>query len=189
MAGNQPVNYAASYAPAQYQLLELDGPLLQALGLDARGRPTGAPPATLVLRGEPTDGAVLCTASRTYQARQAEVSNTLLLLRGPDGAAPMGWEIVAATGAYVELLPAPARLDKLLALLQQWPYAGDDAERDAAADRADRQRYTLAQLREVVPASDRELLEGLHALEAFELDGARAHAFACDCMRAMVVVM
>ena len=87
----RPLRYSDEYRPSAYQLFELDEHLLAQLGLDAQGRPTatgggGGSHHQLTIRGDPDDAAVVCSDERTYQARQAEVSNTLLIVR--DGVAP-----------------------------------------------------------------------------------------------------
>ena len=88
----------------------------------------------------------------------------------------------------MELLRGPARVEKLRALLGQWPYAGADAEDDTAmaidasqravagrpgsgSEPPARRRYTLSELQDVIAASDTELRDALNAIEAFELDG------------------
>ena len=99
---------------------------------------------------------------------------------------------------YLELQRAPAKLDKLQRLLEEWPYAGPDTEAEEAEAEAEsamavepgpsdgkaghgttprRKRYSLLDLLDRVPASDAELQAGLRALKAVELegtDGARA---------------
>ena len=100
------------------------------------------------------------------------------------------WTIVGNLGMYLELQHAPAKLDKLQRLLEEWPYAGPDTEaEEAEAESAmavepgpsdgkagcgttpRRKRYSLLDLMDRVPASDAELQAGLRALEAVELEG------------------
>ena len=116
-----------------------------------------------------------------------------LLAAATDATAAAGrpWTIVGNLGMYLELQRAPAKLDKLQRLLEEWPYAGPDTEAEEvaeaeaamtvdAAPSADtagrgaaprRKRYSLLDLMDRVPASDAELQMGLRALEAVELDG------------------
>jgi hypothetical protein len=83
------LSYGANFTHEKLQLLEVDEELLQEI------ISTG-----VVIKGAPTDEAVLCTASKTYSLKQVETSNTLLLIppavRPPRCAGARGEALTAA---------------------------------------------------------------------------------------------
>lgn len=71
----------------------------------------------LVLKGSDNEPAVLVTDSETFGVRQVLTSNTLLLVD------PISKETISLN-AYLELVKMQPRLEKLLELLDAYPYKG-----------------------------------------------------------------
>ena len=71
----------------------------------------------LVIRGRESDEAVLCSSSASYLIKKVQITNTMLLL-DPEGVA------VDSLDYYFELKQTTPGFDKLLNLLQKYPYTG-----------------------------------------------------------------
>ncbi|XP_071509670.1 sister chromatid cohesion protein DCC1-like [Diadema antillarum] len=147
--------------PASMRLLEVDDTILNCVEEGQR----------LVIRGNKTDHAVLCTDGKTYDLKVAETSNTLLLLEDcftkdglPEGENRIHQKLVTGVmHSYLEVRPLRPRLKKLQMLLQENPFAGNLYE-DTPEHSG--QRFTMAMLLDIVQASEKEILEELQALKA-----------------------
>lgn len=92
----------------------------------------------VVIRGDPSEDAVLCTAEKTYELREADTSNALLIC--PTLSLPknqcfqdldvslVSKEVTACLSSYMELRPCRPRTEKLKQLLAECPYRGAEFE-------------------------------------------------------------
>ena len=128
---------------------------------------------TLILRGEAEDGVVLCSADKTYDVKEAETSNSLLLLDG------VTWPQEASTGGggdnptrlerrsiqgvyhtYLEVKEMRPRLRRLFHLMSETEgkYPGGTG-------------YRFEDLCSRIQCSEAELKSGLAEAGAMEMDG------------------
>ncbi|XP_005107055.1 sister chromatid cohesion protein DCC1 [Aplysia californica] len=149
------------------KLLELDQPVLDSI---LSGK-------SVTIRGDKNDGAVLVTDDKTYDFKEAETSNSMLLLPqlsfSSDLPSEGDQEIVqkkvgSVIYNYYELRPIKPRLKKLRKLLEENPYRGKECEGDELDTG---KKYTLPELQDRVQASNKEIVEGLRKLNACELSG------------------
>ncbi|KAF0312803.1 Sister chromatid cohesion protein DCC1 [Amphibalanus amphitrite] len=126
---------------------------------------------SLVIRGEPSDSAVLCTAEKTYSVREAETSNSLLLLQsltGPNEIEKEGprhvtdRQVAGTFYTYLELRECQPRLRRLHRLLSADPYRGRLHPGTG---------YSAARLAEAVQASREQLETALRESHALLMDG------------------
>ncbi|XP_055887109.1 sister chromatid cohesion protein DCC1-like [Biomphalaria glabrata] len=150
-----------------FKLLELDEPVLQALQSGKK----------VEIRGDPSENAVLVTDSATYELKEAETSNSMLMLPkltfGPDlhgdgNTEIINREVTAVVHNYYELRPIKPKLKKLRALLMENPYRGKECEGD---EQDTYQNHTFAELQSTVQASDQEIKAGLAKINACEIQG------------------
>ncbi|XP_033736716.1 sister chromatid cohesion protein DCC1-like [Pecten maximus] len=149
------------------KLLEVDDSVLTALE-------TGD---ELVIRGEKTEGAVLCTAGKTYDIKEAEISNCMLLLPEmvlsqdlPDkGEQVVNYrQVTSVLHNYFELRPCKPKVKKLKLLLERNMYNGKESEED---EEHMAQKYTFQDLLNLVQASEAEITVALKKLQACNLEG------------------
>ncbi|EPB81753.1 hypothetical protein HMPREF1544_11503 [Mucor circinelloides 1006PhL] len=149
--------YKNNFEKNAYALVELNTPeLVEAFesGID------------IVIKGLADDEAVLCTESKTYIVRQVNTSNSLLLTtKDPVLDQHVVHDDISST---IELLPCIARLSRIDELLRESSYSGFENERDIINNKT---LYTYYDLLSVVQASESELLDGLKARAAFQIDG------------------
>ncbi|KAL3094895.1 hypothetical protein niasHT_021474 [Heterodera trifolii] len=110
----QTLNFARPFFPNSFVLLEVEKSVADAF--------SSSDSLSLTIRGHCSDPLVVCTSSRTFGAKDVEVSNTLLLLDGtPNGAGANQQHIVSITNRFVELSEAflPDQTFRLKALLEQ----------------------------------------------------------------------
>ena len=159
-----PLSQIVSFDSTQFdqnvvKLMEVDKGLAEALE-------TGD---TLVFRGEADDGVVLCSADKTYDVKEAETSNSLLLLDG------VSWPQEAAAAAasverrsvqgvyhtYLEVKEMRPRLGRLFHLLSEsgGKYPGGTG-------------LSFEDLRSRIQCSEAELRAGLAEAGALEIGGA-----------------
>ncbi|XP_059178011.1 sister chromatid cohesion protein DCC1-like [Physella acuta] len=149
------------------KLLEMEEPVIAALQAGKR----------VEIRGDPADSAVLVTDTLTFDLREAETSNSLLLLpdlsMGPD--LPelaenqiINRQVTSVIHNYYELRPIKPRLKKLRRLLEQNPYRGRECEGDELDTG---QKYTFEELQASIQASDTEIKLGLVAMNACLIQG------------------
>ncbi|XP_046353468.2 sister chromatid cohesion protein DCC1-like isoform X1 [Haliotis rufescens] len=151
----------------RFKLLELDPSVLDSVMAGDR----------VVIRGDKDDSAVLCTRDKTYEMKEAETSNSLLILphleHGPDLPTDTPHElqyreVISVLDKYFELRPCKPRLRKLKALLQENQYSGRECEEDE--DHRGR-KYTYHELLEKVQASEEEVAAALKSFKACLIDG------------------
>lgn len=147
-------------------LLELDAKLFETLKEGESG----------VLRGDPEDGAVFCTKGKTYEVREAETSNSLVLvpqLSFADSLEKSGErkiqnsQVCGIHYTYLELRPCKPRIQKLRVLLAERPYSGPDAQEEEG----DGQKYCWNDLLDRIQCSEEELDKALLEMEAYHLYG------------------
>lgn len=152
----------------EYKILELDKELFSCLKEGDK----------LVFRGQKSDKAVLCTKNKTYDIKEAETSNSVLLIPELKFADNIKAElaerfieekkIVGVYHEYFELKLIKPRLLKLKTLLGAKPYRGSELEED---DQTGDGYLTLEKLLYQVQASEEELKEGLQEVGAFLING------------------
>ncbi|GBO34238.1 Sister chromatid cohesion protein DCC1 [Araneus ventricosus] len=129
----------------------------------------------LTIRGDADDSAVLCTKSRTYELKEAETSNSLLLLPGmfwPETCENGEMEVVPQTvngifHNYYELRAFKPSFKKLRSLLERKPYQGKEYE-----DLQDFQdKFTFEMLLDTIQASEEELKSELTLAQACLING------------------
>jgi len=121
---------------------------------------------TLTLRGEEDEGVVLCTQNKTYDFKEAETSNSLLILPdlsldervGENGERSLEWRTVSGVYfKYFEITEMRPRLHKLrdvvVTLEEEMVKAGTELG------------HTRTHLLNIIQASESELSEGLKELE------------------------
>ncbi|KAH7987045.1 hypothetical protein HPB52_024552 [Rhipicephalus sanguineus] len=127
------------------RLLEVDKELLKTIREGER----------LVFRGEEDCPAVVCTGDRTFEVREADISNSLLLVptlrlssevvgNAPDStpeARPS--QVLHTFHSYLELRQCFPRLKKLLELLRQTPYRGAELEHHVDDDKVTPKRKNV----------------------------------------------
>ncbi|BES87216.1 Sister chromatid cohesion protein [Nesidiocoris tenuis] len=173
------VLYFSSDFP-NYKLLECDQTILQHLTAGQE----------LYIRGRPSDRAVVCTKDNTFDLREAETSNSLLLVPGlkmvdeldlvnNENSAEGRIEkksIVGVYHEYFELKKVRPLLNRLRIMLMSKPYSGPENENtnqegENGQNRDDLKTYSFEELLEEVQASEKELTGFLKELEAVEIDG------------------
>jgi len=128
--------------------------------------------STLVLRGEEGDSAVLCSDSATFDVKEAETSNSMLLLPNlslpPDECVSKGvertlaWrEVSGVFYKYLELVEVRPRMRKLQTILLENLYTGEE----------EKVGPTFDHLLDRVQCSEAQLKEGLKNLEAVKVKG------------------
>jgi len=161
-----PVTQVFSFAPAlcsgDLKLLELPPDLANSL---SKGE-------ILTLRGSSDDGAVLCTQNATFSVKEAETSNSLLLV--PSLALPTTLEktgkrslvtntVEGVFYKYMEVLPAQPTTKRLHSVLREKSYKGGNSDQEHG--------WSLSELLDTVQASEEEILEGLKSCQAVRVDG------------------
>lgn len=152
--------------PASMRLLEVDNTILKNVLEGQR----------LVIRGDKTDHAVLCTDDKTYDLKVAETSNTLLVLKDcftkdgmPEGDNEVHKKrVTGVMQSYLEVRPLRPRLKKLQGLMQENPFAGELYE---TTPEHSGKRYSTAMLLDIVQASEREILQELASMKACLING------------------
>jgi len=160
---SQVVSFTSSLMGDDIKLLEVTKEV--ANGLEAGD--------VLTLRGEEGDNSVLCSETKTYDLKEAETSNSLLLVSQmsfPDQiskteARKLGWRtVVGVFYKYLELVEIRPRLRKLKQMLSETPYTEDSKKSGQVGPR-------FAELLDKVQASQEEIRVGLREFECVEVDG------------------
>eukprot|EP00057_Strongylocentrotus_purpuratus_P034022 XP_793636.4 PREDICTED: sister chromatid cohesion protein DCC1-like [Strongylocentrotus purpuratus] len=166
LAGHpQCIYFGEELNPASMRLLEVDSTILKCVVEGQR----------LIIRGDKTDHAVLCTDSKTYDLKVAETSNTLLVLKDcftkdnlPSGENRLHQKrVTGVSHSYLELRPLRPRLKKLQMLLKENPFAGSIYE-DTPEHSG--KRYTMDMLLDIVQASEGEIRDELISIKACLID-------------------
>ncbi|KAK7075134.1 Sister chromatid cohesion protein DCC1 [Halocaridina rubra] len=130
----------------------------------------------LILRGDPDAGAVLCTRDKTFEVREAETSNSMVLLPMislPGSMEAKGdrllfhHEVQAIHHTYLEVRTCKPRLQKLHQMLNERPFCGNENQ----DENMEGERYSLDDLLNCVQCSEEELERALHDIEAYHLYG------------------
>ncbi|KAK8758379.1 hypothetical protein V5799_003986 [Amblyomma americanum] len=156
---------------AALRLLEVDKDLLKIIREGER----------LVFRGDEDCPAVVCTSDRTFEVREADISNSLLLapsLRlssetaGSSDSTPeiCPNQVLRTFHSYLELRRCCPRLRKLLELLRENPYRGVELENFSSIDDVS-SKYTLRTILDRVQASEAEIRQAIEELPVVEIDG------------------
>ncbi|KAH9488294.1 Sister chromatid cohesion protein DCC1 [Bulinus truncatus] len=150
-----------------FKLLELDEPVLEAL---QKGK-------KIEIRGDPNESAILVTENVTYELKEAETSNSMLMLPnltfGPDSPGDteneiLRREVTAVIHNYFELRQIKPKLRKLRTLLLENPYRGRECEGD---ENDTNKNYTFEELQSLVQASNEEIKIGLAKMNVCEIQG------------------
>lgn len=137
VGGVQLLHFSLDLHSEDIRLVELEKPVLSALRNGEK----------VVIRGLPSDDAVLCTQEKTFDLRVADTSNTLLIAPGlkfpthtegvstADGDseenAPLrSCEVTAYLGNYLELRACRPKVTRLKALLAECPFRGAEFEEE-----------------------------------------------------------
>jgi len=127
----------------------------------------------LTMRGDEGDNSVICSEKKTFEIKEAETSNSLLLV--PQLSFPeqitvsesrkLGWTSVKGVfHKYLELVEVRPKLRKLKEILSETPYT-EDSKKDGQTG------PTFKNLLDRVQASEEELRGGLREFECLEIDG------------------
>ncbi|ESN98881.1 hypothetical protein HELRODRAFT_185038 [Helobdella robusta] len=131
---------------------------------------------SFVIRGGANDTAVLCTESKTFDLRESETSNSLLLFKGDLSKCPPPTALAAEGDFdtrsrkvetlkhnYYELKARRARLKRLKEKLDEHPYSACDTDQHDL--------YSFEDLLDEVQTSHKELEDGLKSLHACQIGG------------------
>eukprot|EP00794_Sanderia_malayensis_P004537 gene4537-5134_t len=161
----QTLYFSANLGDSEFKLLELSNDVLESLKENE----------SVVIRGDESEEAVLCTETETFEVKAADTSNLLTLI--PDLKTPKSADfeseldihkinIVQNLFSYFELKKIRPRLQKLKYLLEKTKYAGPENEEQHLG-----QTLMLEDLQELVQASNEEIKENLTNIGAFEIKG------------------
>ncbi|OXU23097.1 hypothetical protein TSAR_013014 [Trichomalopsis sarcophagae] len=152
----------------EYKILELDHHLIEALKIGD----------TLTFRGDENEPAVLCSNTRTYEVKEAETSNTCLLVPNLKCADDMkdeeieghiaeSVEVKGVYSKYLEVREISPKLSKLQTLLEPSSFKGMEYEK--LIDKST--LYDWERIQDNVQASDGEILKALPELLIAQMDG------------------
>ncbi|CAG5116527.1 unnamed protein product [Candidula unifasciata] len=148
------------------RILEIEESVLETLQAGKR----------VTIRGSPFQNAVLVTESTTYDLKEAETSNSMLMIPqlslGRDlpesGNQEIGIrKVTSVVHNYYELRVIKPRLKNMHELLKMSQYRGRECE----GDEFEGKKFTLSELQNLVQASDQEILSGLAKINACEIQG------------------
>ncbi|CAH2285829.1 sister chromatid cohesion DCC1 [Pelobates cultripes] len=162
------LTFNRAFNSGDYSLMELDDALCKEI--EAGG--------SLVIRGEKSDHAVLCSESKTYDLKIADTSNLLLFIPGcktPDQLLAdqqevnvVRCEIAGFSNHYWELRRCRPKLKKLKKLLMENTYDGPENQGNRDNDTS---LYTTEDLLNQIQASNEELSEHLKVIHACNIKG------------------
>ncbi|VVC28265.1 Sister chromatid cohesion protein Dcc1 [Cinara cedri] len=148
-----------------YKLLELDEHILSDLKCGS----------TVVFKGDRKESAVLCTETKTYDVKEAETSNSILLLPEltfPDEESSntelSSRKVVGIFHTYYEVKSCKPRLKKLRNLLEKCSYKGSELEHTVLETN---EMFTFEHLSAIIQASDVQLKNALLDMGAFQING------------------
>nr|XP_022317947.1 sister chromatid cohesion protein DCC1-like isoform X1 [Crassostrea virginica] len=150
-----------------FKLLELNDTVLETLTNGEK----------VVIRGSAEDMAILCTSSATFEIKEAEISNSMLitpqLAIGQDvedsGAQNIQVaKVISVMNNYYELRPCKPRISKLKKLLEENMFSGRECEED---EQHQGHKYSLEDLLDIVQGSESEIKESLKKLKACQIEG------------------
>ncbi|UYV81963.1 DSCC1 [Cordylochernes scorpioides] len=162
--------------PDSIRLLEVSPALLSALQ---------AGNERLVIRGDPSDSAVLCTPDQTFDIKEAETSNSLLILpqlhipeKGNKESGPPAVvvrkvtntkavvQVLGIAHSYLEVRPCQPRLSRIREILSDDLYFGPEFELGNT-----RPKYSTDDLLNLVQASSAQIEAELAKIHACLIDG------------------
>jgi len=124
----------------------------------------------LTIRGDESENAVLCSSNKTFEIKEAETSNSLMMLdkvilpadiekKNSDSGRRLGWSTVGGMfHKYVEIIEIRPKLRKIKEVLSQNLY-NEDTRRE------NKKGVYLSDLLETIQASEEELRQGLQHYE------------------------
>jgi len=124
----------------------------------------------LTIRGDESENAVLCSSNKTFEIKEAETSNSLMMLdkvilpadiekKNSDSGRKLGWSTVGGVfHKYVEIIEIRPKLRKIKEVLSQNLY-NEDTRRE------NKKGVSLSDLLETIQASEEELRQGLQHYE------------------------
>jgi hypothetical protein len=142
---------------------------------------------SIVIKGNQDDEAIACTSKQSYSVRQADVSNSILIvdrnatrasgsdtdnMHATNATSTRTWTAVESLSGYFELQLVPPRIDRLRKILAERPYWGPDNESDDATYGM----HTLDDLIAQTQASRIETLQAIKDMNAFTINGVCKHA-------------
>ncbi|KAK3092052.1 hypothetical protein FSP39_024775 [Pinctada imbricata] len=167
----KPVVQSVFFSPEldneSYKLLEVDESVLDSI---LSGK-------QVVIRGDEEDSAVLCTDDKTYDIKEADISNAMLIIPdlkvGKDlsNVGEQNAHITQVTSVmhnYYELRPCKPKVKKLKSLLEENKFSGMESENDESHQG---QKYTFQDLLNLVQASEIEIKTALDKLQACHIEG------------------
>ncbi|XP_056017772.1 sister chromatid cohesion protein DCC1-like [Ostrea edulis] len=150
-----------------FKLLEVNDTVLETLTNGDR----------VVIRGNSEDMAVLCTKAATFEMKEAEISNSMLIVPQLDigqdvkESCPQNLKVskvISVMNNYYELRPCKPRVAKLKKLLEENMYSGKECEKD---DQHQGHKYSFEDLLNLVQGSETEIKESLKKLQACQIEG------------------
>ncbi|XP_033225073.1 sister chromatid cohesion protein DCC1 [Belonocnema kinseyi] len=150
------------------KLIELDKKLLEAVQLGD----------SLSFRGETGEFVVLCTKDRTYDVREAETSNSLLLVPNlkfhteiidseSNNRSIEDLEVKGNFASYLEVREIKPRFNKLTQILGETAFRGIEYEKGIDKEKL----FDWDKLRSKIQASDEELKQALPQYSIVNIDG------------------
>ncbi|KAK7470567.1 Ctf8p and Ctf18p associating protein [Stygiomarasmius scandens] len=129
----------------------------------------------LTIKGQPGEDAVLCTNDKTYTLRSVVLSNSILVVTAPpDTSDSLDFDADSVVirdqiNEILEVTPTVPKLHKLGSLLRGKEYNED--EEDAREEDEDCQKFTYADAKLLIQASDAELDRGLKNRRILNING------------------
>ncbi|KAK8935364.1 hypothetical protein KSP39_PZI013120 [Platanthera zijinensis] len=116
-----------------------------------------------MIRGEPDEGAVLCTRSSTYSMKFVGTSNSVFLIRpGDSSSSSVTASILTVPTGNIELILAAKKLDKLKKHLKETP-SNPEEDFDSISTQK-RRLFRCEDLVETIQASEEEVRGALNSL-------------------------
>uniref|UniRef100_A0A915JZM7 Sister chromatid cohesion protein DCC1 n=1 Tax=Romanomermis culicivorax TaxID=13658 RepID=A0A915JZM7_ROMCU len=151
--------YFSNQCLPEYKLLELNEELLLHMKKNE----------TLYIRGDVNDEVVICTDSKTFVVKEAEISNSMLLVPQAEFICENNVEIGKVnlcTNIYWEVREVTPHFRHILTrLLLECPYRGREIE----AENLSSKKYGIDDLLNIIPASRKELMEALGKMRICEI--------------------
>lgn len=150
-----------------FKLLELDDTVLETLTNGEK----------VVIRGNTDDMAVLCTQTTTFEIKEAEISNSMLITpqldigEDVDDSGPQNTKVskvISVMNNYYELRHCKPKVAKLKKLLEENMYSGKECEED---EQHQGHKYCFEDLLNIVQGSEVEIKESLKKLKACQIEG------------------
>lgn len=155
-----------NFTDEHYRLLELDSHLLNSLKCGD----------IVSFKGENNDNVMLCTETKTYDIRECETSNSLILvsdlkfpkdLKSNENKEILKVNIMGKNYKYMEVIPCQPPIKKIMKLLENSKFNGIENEYKIK----DRDLLTFEELLDKAQASEKELSKALVDLNAVNFKG------------------